>query len=175
MTFFSVDSEPASSANIVISRIGFNPVIGGSNDRFEETAVLDRSEFLPRWRWITWELSDCFQSRWTAAGSDEPWSQVALRQVVARNLQTQSWKATYRSLRSDLFAQLLNDSPAYVEYFLRTVTDVLNHEATPEFMEEWYDHYETLLNDYRDPLDGKQVEDFRTAADYLKHRPDFIR
>lgn len=146
----------------------------GSNDHFKEGAVLDRSENHPRWRWITWETAGCFSDRWVTQGG-EPWHQAAVRQVASRDRKNQAWTATYRSLRTDLFAQLLNNSPDYVEYFLRTVTDVLNHEATPGFLQRQYARYEQLLTDYRDPVGDDRLADFRQAEYYVLRRPEFVR
>jgi hypothetical protein len=158
-----------------LTRNLFSLMFCGANDRFQEAAVLDNSEIDPRWRWVTWELSDCFQNKWALPNGEAQWQQAALRQVVARDPATQSWNPTYRSFRSDLFAQLLNNSPEYVEYFLRTVTDALNHEITSDFLESRHAHYESLLEQFHDPLLEGQIEDFRSVRDYLKHRPDYIR
>jgi hypothetical protein len=146
----------------------------GSNDRFEETAVLDHSGVEPRWQWITWELSDCFQQRWTP-DNIKAWNPAALRQIVARDPQTGVWAATYRSIRSDLFARLLNNNPGFVRYFLRTVTDVFNHEATAAFLKQRHDFYEGMLKEFRDPLAEGHIEEFMVLKDYLLRRPDFIR
>jgi len=73
--------------------------------------------------------------------------------------------------RAVLFNRLRTESPEYRVYFLTRLTDVLNHELTPQFMND-------LITRYERQADVFGVENdvfFNSLRQYAVHRPGVLR
>lgn len=172
----SLDMESASRKVDIhnLTRSLFAYMYCGTNDWYQGAAILDKEQVHPKWYWITWDMDESFRDNWkTSRGA--LWEQDALAQVVVADSKTGYWRTTYYNFRSALFSRLMNNDPGYRSYFLRTVTDVLNHELTRPFLEERIKHYEAMLENYRDPVPGKEIRQFRETSEFLKRRAEFVR
>ena len=117
-------------------------------------------------------MDESFRDNWqTSLG--ELWEQNALAQVIVPDRGSRYWRATYRNFRSLLFARLMNNDPSYQDYFLRTVTDALNHELTPGFFSERFEYYDGLMEKYRDAIPRNELRQYERIKDFVKYRPDF--
>jgi hypothetical protein len=146
-----------------LSRYIFSIMYCGDSDGFQGVAVLDKSLPDAKWFWINWDPDHSFQDRYRYKAKNKKrkiWEQDAIELVINKGL-----------IRSVLFTRLLTESLQYRLYFLRLVTDVLNHCITAEFMNSRIDHYEQLAISYG-------IQDFAFINRYrlfTEHRPAFIR
>ena len=69
----------------------------------------------------------------------------------------------------------MNNDPRYREYFLRTVTDALNHELTPKFFNEQFTYYDKAIEQYRDSIPRKEIKQYEQVRKFVIYRPDFVR
>lgn len=157
-----------------LTRSLFAVMFCGANDWYQGAAVLDRRDPEARWYWVLWDMDESFRDNWlTSKGS--LWEQDALAQVVIGDRKTGYWRATYGNFQSLLFERLMNNDPRYRDYFLRTVTDALNHELTPAFFGERFSHYDMLIEQYQDPIHRKDLEQYEQMKEFAKYRSDFVR
>ena len=69
----------------------------------------------------------------------------------------------------------MNNDPDYRSYFLRTVTDALNHELTPAYLGRRFAHYESKISAYGGGVAPKELRAFQASGVFLRHRADFVR
>lgn len=146
----------------------------GDDDLSQGAAIYDTSMPDPKWRWIVSEMRESFG---LGQGSSGRWTgeSASLHHIVTRDRTSDFWNATRRGFRSQLFARLLNNSHKYRQYFLRTVTTVLNHELTTTFLEDRYSHYAKLLAAYGISDPSVESEDFERIGEFLLRRHHYFR
>lgn len=157
-----------------LTRNLFTFMFCGTNDWYRAAAVLDRAKENAKWRWIIGEMDGSFVGG-QHTSMNNPWEKKALTQVVVGDSETRLWQATHRDFRSLLFESLMNNDALYRDYFLRTVTDVLNHELTPEFFSKRFEFYDGLIDTYKDAIPEKDIRQFQLIKDFARHRARFIR
>jgi len=147
-----------------------------TTDWAQGAALLDADDPDARWFWLHWDMDQSFDLRGTI--EVEPWQQPFLQLVTLAGTrdELEAWGivtddrhfARHRDdLRRVLFLQLLRD-PDYERYFVRTVTDVLNHELTGAYLQN-------LLRRYRALEQAPGVYTRVDLGDFFRHRPDFVR
>ena len=147
-----------------------------TTDWAQGAALLDRTDPEARWFWLHWDMDQSFYSRGRLAG--KAWEQPVM-ELITLDAETSFLEGhgiltderhTRRhtiDLRRILFNQLLED-PDYQAYFLRVVSDALNHQLTPSFFDSMLARYEFLA---RQP---GVFGDMDMHA-YLENRPAFLR
>lgn len=146
----------------------------GTNDWYQGAAVLDRSQAESRWYWLTWDMDESFIDGWKTS-KGELWEQDALAQVVTADSKTGYWRTTYYNFRSALFSRLMNNDARYRSYFLRTVTDALNHELTSAFFKERIEYYDSMLEAYQDPVPSRDLRHYEASKEFVRNRGEFVR
>ncbi|MGD8330971.1 MAG: CotH kinase family protein [Acidobacteriota bacterium] len=148
-----------------------------TTDWAQGAALLDTNDPEARWFWLHWDMDQSFDLRGTI--EVEPWQQPFLQLVTLAGTrdELEAWGivtddrhfARHRDdIRRRLFLQLLRD-PEYVRYFVRTITDVLNHELTERYLQELLQRYSAL-----EQAPGG-VYSRVDLGDFFRHRPDFVR
>ena len=111
------------------------------------------------WFWINWDMDQSFR----AADLDSFYDllqQPGERRRGRRDSEPRSYAVT----------AMLVDDPEYRAYFMREFTRMLNHQVTPEFLDDRYRHYEAMARTYG-------VEDLRFLAPlraFLSGRHDML-
>jgi len=130
----------------------------GTTDAFQGVVARDRRSAEGRWFWINWDMDHSFMDWYSRA--ERPWE---INTVPGMALETDP--------RAVLFNRLRTESPEYRVYFLTRLTDVLNHELTPQFMND-------LITRYERQADVFGVENdvfFNSLRQYAVHRPGVLR
>ena len=147
-----------------------------TTDWAQGATMLDRNRADSKWFWMHWDMDQSFYVRGTVRL--EPWQQpffelVTLQgtrdELEAYGIVTDDRHASRHrgDIRRLLFTQLLRD-PKYRRYFVRFVTDALNHELTPAF-------FDNLLARYARLEQSPGVFGRVDLGEYLRRRPDFVR
>jgi len=147
-----------------------------TTDWAQGAALLDRNDPAARWFWLHWDMDQSFYKRGPL--DIEPWEQPFLELITLRasradlgayGILTDEVHANRhrQDMRRHIFIQLLRDNE-YRRYFVRTVTDVLNHQLTPAYLQD-------LLDRYSDLEESPGVYTRVDLGAYFRHRPDFIR
>jgi hypothetical protein len=157
----------------------------GTTDWFQGAAVRDNSADNPVWDWIIWDLDHSFRDKERQKREDKygtlteeflrtPWEQPAFALVAKKDAHGR-WKRSYtrRSVRSDLFIRLLNDDPNFARFFLNTVSELLNHKLTKEYIGTLFEKYSTFAENI--PYSESIQESIGKKMEFLKNRPDFVR
>ena len=123
-----------------------------TTDWAQGASMLDRDHADPKWFWMHWDMDQSFYLR----GSNrlEPWQQPFFELVTLQGTRDEleaygivtddRHDARHRQdVRRMLFIQLLRDLD-YRRYFVRFVTNALNHELTPAFFEDLLARYARL-------------------------------
>ena len=159
-----------------LSRHLFTVMFCGTSDWAQGAAVLDLSENEPRWFWVHWDMDASFH--WVAHHAEPPWEQPAVNLIAwqgdieeLRLLNITGGPLATRKEGTDVrrmvFTHLMRD-PAYRDYFVRLVTDLLNHVIDPQFLDSLVDRYSYLAdrNGRFGPVDMRE---------FFARRPDFLR
>ena len=88
----------------------------GSSDWSQWAIVRDRHS-LNRWRWIDWGMETCFSDQWSTSEesiAEQDWLSV----VMSKDIDNKKWRVTHHNLRTMMFVELMNNDPAYQQYFL---------------------------------------------------------
>ena len=147
-----------------------------TTDWAQGAGMLDGDEADAKWFWMHWDMDQSFDAR----GSVElqPWQQPFFQLVTLRGARDELeaygivtddlHDARHRGdVRRLLFTRLLRD-PDYRRYFVRFVTDALNHELTTPFFED-------MLARYSDLEQATGINSRVDMREYLRRRPDFVR
>ncbi len=167
-------SEHVDVANL--TRHLFTVMFCFTTDWAQGASMLDRDDADSKWFWMHWDMDQSFDLRGIVAL--EPWQQPFFELVTLRGTRDEleaygivtddRHDARHRGdIRRILFIQLLRD-PEYRRYFVRFVTDALNHELTPAFFDDVLARYTSLEQ-------GPGVYSRVDLGEYLQRRPDFVR
>lgn len=159
-----------------LTRHLFTVMFAYTTDWAQGAALLDRNDADARWFWLHWDMDQSFYLR--GSMQVEPWEQPFMGLVTLRGTrdELEAWGIVtddrhnnrHRSdLRRIIFLQLLRD-PEYRRYFIRFVTDALNHELTPAFLDR-------LLARYSDLEAAPGLYSRVDLGEYFRRRPDFVR
>ena len=134
----------------------------GTTDLFQGVVARDRSRADGRWFWINWDMDHSFIDWYAQA--EQPWkidTFVGMASVIVESSDP----------RAVIFNRLRTESPEYRVYFLSRLTEVLNHELTPEFMEELIDRYEREML----ALGMDNTTFLPSLRTFFVHRPAVLR
>ncbi|HCG04133.1 MAG TPA: hypothetical protein DEV75_03270 [Desulfovibrio sp.] len=134
----------------------FGAVYLGENDWDQGAFLMDKTAASPRWTNIAWDLDQAFQFL-------SPGKPLAKRP---------GWKFAMdekKAVRMRLFLRLWGESPEFREYFLRYVTDALNHTLNDAARERLFTRYEAL-----DQKVGNTMFDQDLARRLLAHRAEEV-
>ena len=159
-----------------LTRHLFTVMFAFTTDWAQGAALLDRDDPEARWFWLHWDMDQSFDIRGIV--DLEPWEQPFMELVTLDapldDLKLYGIVTDQRhtdrhmyDVRRVIFNKLLED-PAYRDYFVRFVTDALNHELTPA-------HFEELLETYGFLAESPGVYSRVDLGEYLRRRPDFVR
>ena len=132
-------SEHVDVANL--TRHLFTVMFCFTTDWAQGASMLEADHADSKWFWMHWDMDQSFDLRGIVAL--EPWQQPFFELVTLQGTRDElqaygivtddRHDARHRGdIRRILFLQLLRD-PEYWRYFIRFVTDTLNHELTPAF------------------------------------------
>jgi hypothetical protein len=130
----------------------------GTTDAFQGVVARDRRKASARWFWINWDMDHSFRDWYGRA--EKPWKVDVLRGF-----------GNEKDPRAVIFERLRTESPEYRHYFLARLTEVLNHELTPQYMNDLIARYERQSKVFG-------VENgsfFRSLKPYAQMRPDVLR
>ena len=106
-----------------------------------------------RWFLVNWDMDHAFQDLYQSARRGSPWEHDTFR-TLFRDHDT----------RTEVIRRLVREDPDYREYFKRALVDAVNHQLTPEFLQERYDYYARTAAAFRVP-----------HTDYLPILQSFLR
>ena len=112
-----------------------------------------------QWFWINWDMDQSFRS-WDVDSFYGLLEQPGERRRGRRPSEPRAVVLTY----------MLEDDPLYLAYFKQEFARMLNHQVTQEFLDERYQHYETLAHAYGID-DTRFLEPLR---EFLSSRRDFL-
>ena len=141
----------------------------GTTDGYQGAAILDTSKPDTKWFWVAWDMDHSFRDVYKEKMAKSSKTDINRKPWQQEGLQL-AFKETH-FIRCLLFNRLMIDSKKYRKYFIRLMTDMLNHRINADFLNSRIDYYEKLATSYRR---GKK----RSFGDYrlfMKHRPDVIR
>ena len=147
-----------------------------TTDWAQGASMLDRDDPDARWFWMHWDMDQSFHVRGSA--QLEPWQQPFFDLILLREPRDEleqlgivtddrHYLRHRDDIRRTIFSQLLRDT-AYRRYFVRFVTDALNHELTSAFFDGMLARYTSLER-------GPGVYSRVDLGEYLRQRPDFVR
>lgn len=159
-----------------LTRHLFTVMFAYTTDWAQGAALLDRNDAERRWFWMHWDMDQSFYLRGIV--EVEPWAQPFMAVVTLRGTrdELEAWGIVTDDRHNDrhrldvrriIFMQLLED-PEYRRYFVRFVTDALNHELTPAFLDR-------LLAQYSDLELAPGLYSRVDLGEYFRRRPDFVR
>lgn len=155
-----------------LSRWIFAMVFCGTTDGFQGPGIIDKTEKIPRWRWLIWDMDHSFariypQHAAMRIWEKEHWSLALCRPSdPAYSAFIQRW-----DIRAVIFSRLLNESPKYREVFFQMVTDLLNHRLTREFAESRLAYYSLLAQAF-EFHDKAFLDEYKR---FLEFRPFHLR
>ncbi len=133
----------------------------GVTDPFQGAALLDETDPNARWFWVNWDMDHAFMDLYDQAAL--PWE--------IDNFNGRSGVLKKKKPRSIIFDRLRRESPEYRIFFLRRITEVLNHILTPERVSQKVARYEDIASSY-----GISDRTFlEMLQDYVKGRPAALR
>ena len=130
----------------------------GTTDIWQGTLARDRTEAQERWFWVTWDMDHSFMDVYQRARV--PWEINTFASLLGKP-----------DARSRILGRLLQEDPAYREYFVQSVTDALNHRITPQFLSERLSRYRIIAGVY-----GLPDQEFLGILErFLAERPGHVR
>ena len=143
----------------------------GTEDAYQGPAQYrDPSRETAQWFFVSWDMDGSFR---------DP-SRHAFASLLSRTGERRARRPT--DPRPKILTTLLDEDADYRAYFMRRWTDALNHQLTPEFLAERYEHYRVLgeqlgLTNRQDLaplkrfLDGRPGIVWQQAVEWLKTGP----
>lgn len=129
----------------------------GTTDIWQGTLARDRRVSQERWFWVTWDLDHSFMDVYRRARV--PWEINTFSSLLGKP-----------DARSRILGRLLQDA-AFRDYFAQSVTDVLNHRLTAQFLSARVNHYRVIAGQY-----GVADQEFLDIAEqFLAERPAEVR
>ena len=146
----------------------FSFVFCGTSDFCQGVAVQDNSKKDGKLFWINWDMDHSFidvyrtffRKNWEKRNI---WEQRAWSLVYNKNRQPCG--------RMRLFTRLMDEDPAYKEYVIKLVMELLNHRINERFLKTRLQYYNQLLSHYG----GNNTDYIEKLDQFFKNRPSFIR
>jgi hypothetical protein len=137
----------------------------GTDDWNQGVAVLDKTETVPRWFWINWDMDRSFwfqNSKQWLEKDGKTWRKSVMELIL---------DPMYTEPRAVVCLRLLEDDPKYRDYFISLFMGLLNHQLNSRFFSERIRYYSGLATAYKKKL-LKSVDLWKQ---FLRRRPQFIR
>jgi hypothetical protein len=129
-----------------------------TTDAFQGVMLRDDSVATPRWFWVNWDMDHSFMDLYQQASV--PWEHDTFSTLLGK-----------REVRSGLVTRLLDEDPRYTIRFKQALGDALNHQLTPAFLTERFEHYGRLAQALQVP----DQDYLHVLADFLRNRPAAVR
>ncbi len=145
------------------------------NDMYQGPLLRDRTEPDASWFWVNWDMDQSFINP-HEVDAKKLWEQALNLHNVIRNPKRdrknpRTARFQNKDPRAILFRRLSNEDPAYKAYFERLFMDTLNHKINPAYLDTWLDRQRAAIL----PLNTDDQAFFKTLADFLQHRPAYLR
>jgi len=145
------------------------------NDMYQGPLLRDKTNPDARWFWVNWDMDQSFINPY----EDDVkilWQQTLNLHNVIRNPKRdrknpRTARFQNKDPRAILFRRLSSEDPAYKSYFERLVMDTLNHKINPAYLDAWLDRQRDAIL----PLNTDDQAFLQTLADFLQHRPAYLR
>jgi len=145
------------------------------NDMYQGPLLRDRTKTDARWFWVNWDMDQSFVNPYEADVKILWQQSLNLHNVILNPKRDRKNQRTARFQNKDpraiLFRRLSNEDPAYKTYFERLLMDTLNHKINPAYLNAWLDRQKDAIL----PLNTDDQAFFRNLADFLQHRPAYLR
>ena len=128
-----------------------------TTDAFQGVLLRDDTSRSARWFWVVWDMDHSFMDLYARAPG--PSEHDTFRELLRRP-----------ELRSELVTRLLAEDPAYRAYFKQALAAALNHQLTPDFLAERFEHYARSARALR----VADTEYLGILDDFLRQRPSAL-
>ncbi len=112
----------------------------------------------PQWFFVSWDMDGSFRNP----------ARDNFDALLSRTGQRRARRAN--DPRPRILTTLLDQDPEYRALFMRLWTDAMNHQLTPEFLAERYEHYRAL----GERLGLEDRKDLPLLKGFLEQRPDIV-
>lgn len=129
-----------------------------TTDIWQGTLARDRTAAKEQWFWVPWDMDHSFMDVYRRARV--PWEINTFSSLLGKP-----------DARSRILGRLLEEDPAYREYFLQSVTDILNHRITPQFLSARLTRYRMIAGVY----EIADQEFIGILERFLAERPEYVR
>ncbi len=145
------------------------------NDMYQGPLLRDRTKPDARWFWVNWDMDQSFVNPYEA-DVKILWQQSLNMHNVIRNPKRdrknpRTARFQNKDPRAILFRRLSSEDPDYKIYFERLFMDTLNHKINPPYLNAWLDRQRDAIL----PLNTDDRAFFQTLAEFLQHRPAYLR
>ena len=137
----------------------------GTGDWNQGVAVLDKTEPVPRWFWVNWDMDRSFwfqNSEQWFENEGKSWKKPVMKLIL---------NPLYTESRSVICRRLLEESPEYKDHFIRFFSNMLNHRLNDRFFQERIQYYNALAASYH----KKFIKPVTQLKQFFNRRPQFIR
>ena len=118
-------------------------LFSGTTDPYQGAVARDKSVPDGRWFWINWDMDHSFMDLYGQAENAWEIDNFTGRGGIISTSEMDMRRRPFRNRsRAMILNRLREESPEYRVAFLSRLTEVLNHELTPEFLQELVDRYE---------------------------------
>ena len=133
----------------------------GTRDAYQGPGQFEnRTRERAEWFWINWDMDQSFRN----------WDLDSYQYLLERINEGRKGRNRAEP-RPTLLTNLIAEDPAYREYFMRTVAQVLDEQLTQAFLDERYRHYATLAG----TMGVEDREFLPRLKEFLDKRRDFFR
>ncbi len=143
-----------------VTRWAISVLFCATTDPFQGVMLKDDTNPDSRWFFVNWDMDHSFMDHYQQAPADAAWQHDTFHTILRQ-----------RDVRSEIVTRLLTDDPKYREMFKRRLVDALNHELTPDFLSERFDHYAVIGREYGVESTSYQAD----LAQFLKFRAAHLR
>ncbi|HEY8536871.1 MAG TPA: CotH kinase family protein [Vicinamibacterales bacterium] len=102
-----------------------------TTDAFQGLMLRDDTSETPRWFWVVWDMDHSFMDLYRRAPVS--WQHDTFRTLLRQP-----------EVRSEIVTRLLAEDPDYARRFKSRLAEALNHQLTPAFLLERFEHYARL-------------------------------
>ena len=147
-------------------------LFSGTTDAYQGAVARDKSVPDGRWFWISWDMDHSFLDFYGQA--ENAWE---IDSFTGQNGIIWTYENDMRNPplwtrpRPMIFGRLREESPEYRAVFLSRLTEVLNHELTPEFLQKLVDRYEETAKAHG--IESREYLDLMRK--FFTYRPAVLR
>lgn len=137
----------------------------GTEDWKQGAAILNMKSPEPKWYWVNWDMDRSFwhQSRPKEGEKRIPHWKKPVFELILNPLN--------KNVRSVLCKRLLEESPEYKNYFVRSFTDILNHRLNASYLNSRVNYYRKLAIIFW----KRNRKSIKEMVQFVKNRPSYVR